>query len=190
MYWIWANERSSDAEARIAGVPEVVEREDLAFDRGARVSRDVPLIEILRDEDSQGVLTDNLIAPGVGGLVISARLRDTLARAGVTNIDYYPCRLTNLADGTVSDDYQVANVIGQIACVDRAASDLEMHPKRPDEIEFINSLVLDEHAIAGPLMFRLAEFQQLVVAHDQVKDACTSAGITGVKFYRPEEFSL
>jgi hypothetical protein len=190
VYWIWANERSDDAEARISGTPEVVEREDLAFDRGVRLTRAVPLVEIVRDEDSQGVLTDNLIAPGTNGLVMSKRLRDTLARAGVTNIDYYPCRITNPADGSVTDDYQIANVIGQIACVDREASDLEMHPKRPDEIEFINSLVLDESAIAGPLMFRLAEFRQLIVVHDQVKDACTAAGITGIKFYRPEEFSL
>ena len=190
MYWIWANERTSDGQARIHGTPEAVSRGDFSFDYGVRIERVVPLIEIVRDEDSQGVLTDNLIAPGVRGLVFSGRLRRVLDEVGVTNIDYYPCRMRNPLDGTSTDDYRVANLIGEIACVNRPKSDLEMDPDDPQQIMFINSLVLIEDAIGEASMFRLAEQKQVIVAHDRVKDACQAVGITGVKFYAPEEFSL
>jgi len=190
MYWIWANEPDSEDEAMIYGVPPVIEREDLNFDDGIRIERDVPFIEIIQDEDSQGILTDNLIAPGTRGLLFSSRLRNTLATAGVDNIDYYPCRISNPMDGSHTDDYMIANIIGQISCIDREASDLEMHSKFPDVIEFINLLVLDDKKIRDSLIFRLKEFTQVIVVHDKIKNACTEQSISGITFYTPQNYSL
>jgi len=190
MYWIWTNERADDNEARIGGVPEAIEAADLRFDRGTAITKNVPLIDIVRDEDAQGRLTDNLIAPGVRGLTFSSRLRTVLANVGVDNIDYYPCRVIS-NDGTApNENYQVANLIGRVACVDLTASDVEMDPDDPGAIEYVNSLTLDETAIGGALMFRLKEHAQVIVVDERVKTACERENITGIRFYAPSDFSM
>lgn len=190
MYWIWANEPSDEDEAMLYGVPDAVKQLDLNFDKGALVTVKVPLIEFIRDEDSQGVLTDNLIAPGSRGLLFSTRLRELLAGQGVNNIQYFPVRVTNPKNSTTTDDYQLSNLIGSIACIDQMASNLEMHPHILNTIEFINALILDETKIKDNLMFRAAEFTQVIVVHERIKNACEDAGITGVVFYSPAGFTL
>jgi hypothetical protein len=190
MYWIWFNEPTSDEDAAIYDPPPVFEEEDISFGDGDRVERAVPPITVVRDADAQGVLPDNVMVPRAMGMAFSSRLRALLAEVGVDNIDYYPCRITNPADGTATDDYMLANLVGKVACVDFEQSDLEMHRVIPDTIQFINSLVLKEGAIGDALMFRLAEFIPLVVVHEKVKDACVAAGITGVRFYEPENVPL
>jgi hypothetical protein len=189
MYWIWANQRASEEEARIEGVPAVVAQLNLSFDDGVAVQTDVPLIEIVMDEDAQGPLTDNLIAPGARGLVMSSRLRTLLQNLGVSNLQSFPCVILNTVDGTRNDDYQLVNIVGRIACVDAAGSDLEMHP-RTGELEFVNSLALDEKKAAGHLMFRLAEHTQIIVVDETIVGACETEGITGVRFYEPADFSM
>lgn len=190
MYWIWFNEPTADDEAAIYDPPAIFEDEDISFGDGVRVGRAVPPVTVVRGENAQGVLPDNLTVPRAMGLAFSSRLRAILIEVGVDSIDYYPSRITNPADGTVSEDYMLANVIGKIECVDFAKSDLEMHPVLPNTIQFINSLVLKEDAIGDALIFRLAEFLPLVVVHERVKDAVTAAGVTGVRFYEPENVPL
>ena len=189
MHWIWTNRRSHEDEARLAAVPAVIESLDLSFDDGEVVRAKVPLIEIEIDDEGRGPLTDNLIAPGVRGLVFSSKLRRTLEQAGVTNIQYFPCTLVDTADGSRNDDYQVANLVGKVACVDESGSDLERHP-RSGEIEFVNSLALRDDAINGHKMFRVAEHTQIIAVDDAVKSACTKSQITGVQFFEPHDFSM
>lgn len=116
MYWIWQSLRANDDEARIADRPAVISELGVRFDEGARIEVAVPMIRMVRDEDSQGQLTDNLIAPGTTGLVLSSRLRQLLTAHGVHNIEYYPVALENPVDNTRSDDYQLGNLIGRVAC--------------------------------------------------------------------------
>jgi hypothetical protein len=193
VHWIWENAIGSENEAMIYGVPDslrpLLER-GLAFDHGVRSSASVPLVVVTRNADSQGTLNDNLVAPGTTGLLLSSKLRTALAAGGVDNIEYFPTRIDNPQDGSTTDDYRLANIIGCIACVDLEKSALQMHPDLPGTIEFIDSLVLDESRIRGHLCFRLKEFRPVVVVHDQVKQACEAAGVTGVRFVPPEEFSL
>lgn len=187
-HWIWANEPTADGEAMIYGTPPVVEELNLEFDIGVPVEGDVPLIEIKRDADSQGVLTDNLIAAGVNGLVFSRRLREVLSHAGVGNIQYFPLVIRNPNDGSATDDYMVANIIGRISCLDRARSVLETDPDRPERIEFIESLAIDEARTYSLELFRLDEKSEIIVVSKRVKQACEQARITGVRFYAPVDF--
>jgi len=190
MYWIWFNEPTADDEAAIYDPPVIFEEEDISLGDGVRVGRAIPPVTVVRDEDAQGVLPDNLTVPRAMGLVFSSRLRAVLTAVGVDNIDYYPCRITNPADGTTSEDYMLANVIGKVECIDLAQSDLEMHPMLPNAIQFINTLVLNEEAIGDALIFRLADFLPIVVVHEKVKEAVAAAGVTGVRFYEPENVPL
>jgi hypothetical protein len=84
MHFVWANESTADDEAMIYGTPDAVEQLNLELDNGILVDVKVPLIEIVRDGDSQGGLTDNLIASGVNGLLFSTRLRKLL-EAGLSH---------------------------------------------------------------------------------------------------------
>ena len=189
MYWIWQNLRANDNQARIAGRPAVITELGIRFDEGARIQVDVPMIRMIRDEDSQGQLTDNLIAPGTTGLVLSSRLRLLLTAHGVHNIEYYPVELENPVDNTRSDDYQLGNLIGRVACFDLELSELQRDP-RTGAIEFIDALALDESKIGELRMFRTSEHAQVIVVHDDIRNACVAANITGVVFVRPADFSM
>lgn len=98
--------------------------------------------------------------------------------------------LNNPQDNSSVVDYQLANIVGRVACVDIAGSDVQMHPNAPGSIEFIDSLEIDEAKARGNLLFRLAEHTQVIVMADVVKHACEAAGLTGMRFLRPEDFSL
>jgi hypothetical protein len=189
MYWIWQSLRANDNEARIADRPAVISELGVRFDEGARIQVAVPMIRMIRDEDSQGQLTDNLIAPGSTGLVLSSRLRQLLTAHGVHNIEYYPVVLENPIDNMRTDDYQLGNVIGRVACFDLEQSELHRNP-RTGAIEFIDALALDQTKIGELRMFRSAEHAQVIVVHDDIRNACVAANITGVMFVRPANFSM
>ena len=189
MYWMWRSRRSNDEQTRIEARPAVIANLGERFDQGHRVTQAVPLVRLVRDADAPGVLTDNLIAPGTTGLVFSARLRALLASCGVANIDYYPVVVENPADGSSSNDYALANLIGRVTCFDVARSVVQVDPVL-NQIEFIDSLVLVDDVVDGLRMFRAAEHSQVIVVHPDVRDACVSAGITGVEFERAEDFSM
>jgi hypothetical protein len=188
MYWIWATEAKDETQARIYGQPTVVERLDFSFDDGIRQTQPIPHIEIRVSAEDEGTLTDNLIAMGTTGLVFSTRLRDLLAQNGVDNIEYFPTTVILESTGQSIADYMIANIVGRIECV---SPDSELELDEVDgSIEFIDRLVLETDKIPSCLMFRLAEYPPIVVAHDRVVKAAESAGITGVNFYRPEDYIL
>ena len=189
MHWIWRSRRSNDEQTRIEGRPAAIASLGLRLDQGQRVTQAVPLIRLARDADEPGILTDNLIAPGTTGLVFSARLRALLASCGVANIDLYPMVVENPADGSSTDDYALANLVGRVTCFDLARSLVQRDPVA-NQIEFIDSLVLADDALHGLRMFRAAEHSQVIVVCAEVRDACVGAGITGVDFERAEDFSM
>ncbi len=190
MYWIWANEPTAEGEALIYGAPRLVTDLGLDFDAGFQVTSTVPLIELVQDEDSQGTLTDNLIAPGVNGLLFSSRLRKLMRSVGVDNIQYLPLVLRNGLSGAETRDYHVANIIGRIACLDADRSVVETAPHDPGRIMFIESLALDENKIPTVDIFRLHEQSQVIVVSERVRRVCEDQRVTGVRFYAPADFTL
>ena len=192
MYWIW-NPSVRDDEAMIYGVPPALlplREAGVRLDYGVKIATAMPLVVIKLNEDSQGRLNDNILAPGTTGLLFSSRLRSVLTSAGIDNLEYFPTRIMNPQDAASTDDYWLVNVVGHIAGLDLSRSQVEMDPQDTAVITFIDALVLDESRIRGALFFRLAEFLQIVVVHERVKRVCETAGITGVGFVRPEDYSL
>ena len=187
-HWVWVNEPTADDEAMIYGVPPVIAAQGLLFNQGHLVTQPVPLIEIERDADSQGRLTDNLIAAGVKGLLFSTRLCTLLHALGIDNLQHFPVLVRNPLDGTETHDYALINVVGRITCLDRAKSVLKHPPTDPQHIEFIETLALDAGSIHGQDFFRLGEVPEILIASSRVKEACETARITGVRFYAPEDY--
>ncbi|NOQ21146.1 MAG: hypothetical protein GQ565_00665 [Candidatus Aegiribacteria sp.] len=187
MYWIWATEAQNETQARVHGRPAVVERLGLAFDRGLVLTQSIPEIKIKVSAEDHGTLTDSLIALGTTGLVFNGRVRKLLLQNGVDNIDYFPATVILESSGQFIADYMIANIVGRISCV---SPESELQLDDNGAIEFIDRLVLDVGKPQGILMFRLAEYLQIVVVHDRVKKAAEAAQITGVNFYRPEDYTL
>jgi hypothetical protein len=177
-YFLWENDRNEGDAFIYSGWPQEV---PFSFFTGNRISGVVPPIEITMNERSQGRLTDNLLLTG-SGRVFSQKLLDVLRSAGVDNIDIYPCTIRNLVTGEIHKDYSVVNVIGKIACIDRAQSELVFATGSETEILGYHSIVLEESRIGGARLFVLAEMPVQIVAHAAIVEAVGDAELSGVEF--------
>jgi len=186
MYWVWTSEPSAKGETIIFGGAPIVDRLDVELETGFAVRKRVPPIEIVRDERSQGTLADSVIVRGAG-LLFSSRLRQALASVALDNIQYFPVIVRNPLDGTETDDYHLANIVGRVSCVDRENSVVEMDDE-DDVVEFVDVLVIDEARTNGFDLFRLHEEPEMIIASDRVKQACEAHRITGVQFFNPREY--
>lgn len=193
MFWIWMTEPKSEADARIYSKPEVVSKYDLDFDSGCKQPiKEIPTIEIHISEDqSQNLLTDNLIAPGITGIVINRKIRSILQENNVSNIEYYNSILIDEIMGKKETDYKVGNIIGLIKCVDFEKSELVIDD-HDGSIQFIDKLVLKYDLLKDIKLpiFRLGEFSQIILVHNAIKNELESANVSGINFYKPEEFVL
>ena len=186
MYWVWATEPDVETDAQIEECPAIMQESDLQFNVGTRMAAQVPTVVFELTPDLYGALTDDLYAPGARGLVLSRRLCDLLRSAGVDNVDYYPCIIRDLVKGQDLEGYSIANVIGCVSCLDLDSSVVSQDSL--GNIFSIQKMAIDESRALGLLVFRLAEFPPLVIVHESVKSAVMAAGMTGLKFYKPEEF--
>lgn len=189
MYWIWANERSDEYELRIDGVPPIIEENDWSFDLGQYVVDSVSLIDVPFTIQPDEHMTDNLIAPGCRGLLINRKIREILNDVGVDNIQYFKTRLVNSSSGEIGEDYMIANIVGKVDCLDYERSELELDQN--GNIKFIDSLsIKDEGVIDYGNIFRLSAFHPVIVVSTMIKEEMEKNKITGIKFYRPEDYSL
>ncbi|THB66099.1 MAG: hypothetical protein D6B27_07200 [Gammaproteobacteria bacterium] len=193
MFWIWMTEPQSEADDRIYSKPDVVSKYDLDFDSGCKQPiKEIPTIEIHISEDqSQNLLTDNLIAPGITGIVINRKIRSILQENNVSNIEYYNSILIDEIMGKKETDYKIGNIIGLIRCVDFEKSELVIDD-HDGSIQFIDKLVLKYDLLKDIKLpiFRLGEFSQIILVHNAIKNELESANVSGINFYKPEEFVL
>lgn len=189
MYWILMSERSDEHELSVDALPPTLVRLGLRFDEGRRVASPVPRFEIPCGPCSEERLTDNVVAPTRMGLLVNDKLKTLFSDFGASNIQYFPVIIRGVSSGDMDGAYWIANIIGTRACIDREASELSFFDD--GQIEFIDRLALKvgEGAAFGHI-FRIDEFPSLVVIHDELKSRLQEASVTGVKFYKPEEFSL
>lgn len=119
--------------------------------------------------------------------VHSPKLRELLRALGVANIQYLPALLVDNATGVRRDDYGVANFLGRIECLDFKHA--KVTPGRRIPIVAVQEFALLEERItplpgmsSAPLIFRLAEKDAHVIAHESVKAACEENAITAIGF--------
>ncbi|WP_322288682.1 imm11 family protein [Aquimarina sp. 2201CG5-10] len=183
------SERSDEKELEIDGIPKIVEDLDLNFDYGINMNKSIPVIDILYSVNGGKSKTDNIVVAPRIGLLINKKVRDILDSLNINNIEYYSTRLINKSNDEIDEDYKIANIIGQIECVDKKNSELEFYAD--GEIEFIDKLVLnlekDKHY--GHI-FRLSEFLPLIVISNSLKTKIEEEKITGFKIYAPKDFCL
>lgn len=119
--------------------------------------------------------------------LMTSRLAEVLAQAGVDNIDFYQAEIHDANTGIVHREHKAFNLIGAVSAADMNASAYTALGGPKISVNF-DHLVLKEAAGGGLLMFRLAEAMSGIVVHDVVKRAVEAAGIEGVEFLQPSEW--
>lgn len=123
-----------------------------------------------------------------GALVMTRRLFDALAEAGVDNLDAYRTVIRHPVTGFETEDYVLVNVIGLVRAADMARSAVLGGGWNGLLGVDFDSVVLDEDRAADLLMFRLAECTTAVVVHDRVKQHLLRRGFDMLAFIPPEEW--
>lgn len=188
LHWILLVERSDEHELSIDAVPPMLDRLDLRFDDGRRITA-TPPIEVPYTQHPDERITDAVVAPSRLGLVINETVRAVFESLDIDTVQYFPARLRALGTDEVTAEYWIANVVGSVACVDPERSDLVLFDD--GDRQFIDKLVL-KPSVAAELghIFRLAEFPPALVISDELTRSLERADVIGLGIYRPEEFSL
>ncbi len=189
MYWILASERTDEYELSLDRLPPLLVKLGIGLADGALVTQSITTIDVPYEQHSEEYKTDNIVCSPGHGWLINKKFKDVLDSVGLTNIQYFGAKMINTESGEISEEYCIANIIGAYSCVDTGSSELEYFDS--GRISFIDKLVLNltDGTDYGHI-FRIGEYLSLVVISDQLKQAIEAAGITGVKIYKPEEFSI
>ena len=188
MYYVWETRRRRDSEVLVPRFAPTMSDHKVSFIAGRRFGKELPELELRFNAVGDFTLTDDLVIRRRRCLVHSLRLIEVLRRAGVDNIDYYPCRLVNDASGASYLTHQAANLLDVVHCLDEENSELERDDEEPNEIWYIERMKLFEDRLGDVLMFRLGERRSTVIAHQRIKDAVESAGLTGIVFLPAEGY--
>lgn len=112
--------------------------------------------------------------------LFSLAMSEVLAAAGATNLEYVAATVTNTHDGEARP-YRAANVIGLVPAMDREKSVFTPARRHPVIVRDIEQLVLNEAACAGRPLFRLAEYDLLIVISEEVARALRAARLRGLR---------
>jgi hypothetical protein len=155
--------------------------EDRSWHSGVRFTTPPPdPIEVEIDPDYDGELTEFTDEPLP---LMSKRMLAALRQAGVNNLDTYRVVIRHPETKQTYDNYVAFNLIGKIAAADLSKSAYD------PSIKWFDSIVLNEKATRGVLMFRLAESLNAIFIHEKVKDRLQAAGLNSLVYIRPEEWA-
>lgn len=119
--------------------------------------------------------------------LMSRRLAECLTAAGVSNIDFYPARVTEQASGRSQDGLLAFNLIGLVAAADLSRSTFSAPDGPLLSVDF-DGLAIDPAKAGAADMFRLAESVNGIVVSRRVRQAILDAGITTLEFILPEDW--
>ncbi len=125
-----------------------------------------------------------------GHPLFSKRLRELLAELGVDNIEYYDTRFKTKKGKLIDDTYKIGNVIGTVKCFDWKRSKYDKKTSDEFKVRDIEKVVIRKKQARGHLLFRMEEQNVILLVHSSVRDALLAAGMTGIKFIKPEDYTL
>ena len=119
--------------------------------------------------------------------IMSKRLKETLERSGVDNIDYFPAILTNTESGE-KFDYFAFKVVGLVAATDLSNSEFTSFDGDMVVDTSFETLVIDEYKTHDFKLFRLAENISALVVNEEIKNFIENESINSLELLNPEEF--
>jgi len=141
--------------------------------------------------DEEGPLTDVPFSPNFH--LVSPRLKALLEGLGLgAEIQFLPVRVVGEKSGREVGVYYVANFLRRIRCLDLERSIYDVYgpdwirPEQRGQIAGVWKAVLRREAVGEARVFRVEEFDPIVVIREEVKVAMEGAGITGCWFQELE----
>jgi hypothetical protein len=167
-------------EPQIDDVPHVTlsrqkASQDLMFIRGQMADPAlVPAPMVINAERHYDIYPD-LMDVGMA-LACTKKLRTALEAAAVDNVQFFPAEVRE--DGrAVPGEFYVMNVMGRVAAMDRVASSFtEFRGK----VARLKSLAVDLSKAHGLYLFRLHEYQEIVLVRENVYRALAATQLRGV----------
>jgi hypothetical protein len=139
------------------------------------------------DWSEDGPLTDLLFDPRFH--VVSPRLKALLEDLGLgSEIQFLPIRMKGEKTGREVGIYYVANYLRRIPCLHLEHSIYTVfgpdwiRPEQRGQISGVLKPALRRDAVGEARLFRVDEYEYIVVIHEDVKRAMEEAGITGCYF--------
>ena len=179
-------EHTNDNELIIHGSPALISDIGVRLNIGQPVGGDLKFGKFKYEKSNKSYLADNIAAPGFKCLLFKKEIKCFLENSDVKNLQYFEILLED--DNQDATICYMTNVIGSYDIVDYDKSDIELDDGK---IEFIDSLsFIDTSEIYLPPIFRLSSFLPLIIVNDYVRGELEKNKFSGLKFYKPEEFSL
>jgi hypothetical protein len=106
--------------------------------------------------------------------IANDKVVQALANSGVDNVTVYPAPLEEVGGRTITG-YSVLHIVGRVAALDEAASDLARFRK---QVTRIRKMVLKSPLPNELRVFRLHELQYIVLVSEEVRNALR--GLSGI----------
>jgi len=125
-------------------------------------------------------------------LLFSDRFIKILNENNITNIQYFPTTIENNKTSEIISSYKIANIIGNVECVNFEKSTVQFAPKLKRKlIKSFEKLILDESMIPSDLqIFRLGEARYLTIVSEKFKNLCNENNIVGIEFFEVLEYKF
>ncbi|EJO69347.1 hypothetical protein LEP1GSC049_1880 [Leptospira kirschneri serovar Cynopteri str. 3522 CT] len=114
--------------------------------------------------------------------MFSEKMRNSLDRIGVENIQYYPVELFENQTGETKANYYMSILPISVECLKSGIN------KSPAGRLILKNPIIDSTKILGLRLFRLGEEPSLIIIDSIVKDTLTNAQLNGVSFIPLEEY--
>lgn len=152
---------------------------------GKRFETQPPVpVHVEIEEGESGVLLEMI----TGAIpLMSLRLAEAIAKAGVANIEYFDAEIHDLESGAIHKGHVAFNIVGAVAAADLDKSVFDASDGTTIAVDF-DSLTIDAGKTRGALLFRLAESINGIVVHERIVDAIEDAGIDSLTFLPPEDW--
>lgn len=180
--------RGACTVGRVTGV-----RDDFRLDQGIPVAHDWPEDAHFKMSDNfpKDVLLEDYVRNGSNALVVSERLKALLESEHAPAVEYLPVTIFNHKGRKEKPPYFVVNCIAHQDCIDLGKTVATRNKIDPDILSDVQNLTIDPKRVAPELLlFRMKEYPFIDVYRERLAEKIKAAKLTGVKFVKPEEWSI
>ena len=111
--------------------------------------------------------------------LFSDALKEAMDQFPVNNVDYFPIELEDPSTNEIETGYWLANVVGQIDCLDASRSTIIDRPSGARGR--LESFYIDPQRTQGQQIFRLAEQPALIIISQDLRKYLLSLSLSGIR---------
>jgi hypothetical protein len=160
-------------------------KDEIEFKRGSSIAVPLPTARFVVDQHQE---RRDFLLNLPGWPVCSGKLREALARAGVTNVQYFPVRLVTKSGKAVRSDDSVMNVVGTVKCLDWSRSKFADGSRAEGFAIRFEKLALVASKLRQVKLARLGENPGVLIVSLEVRRVLEDAQVSGIRFTAPSEY--